>query len=135
MTIRRVHGLVGLTAFLCFVGTGVYMRLQFPELYGGNETVRMLYRSNHIYLLMSGLANMALGASMAPAGPRWRRHLQRIGSLMVLAAPAVLLYAFFREPPLAVDARPATHAGVMGLTAGVIAYWFASRRGDAAPPP
>ena len=52
MTWRRLDLVVGLLTVAVFLGTGLYMKTQFPALYGDNQTVRFLYRANHIYILL-----------------------------------------------------------------------------------
>lgn len=44
-----------------FLATGLYMRHHFPASYEANETVRYLYRSNHLDILYAGLLNLAPG--------------------------------------------------------------------------
>ena len=58
----------------------------------------MLYRSRHIYLLGSGLVNLILGLYFRACRAQWRKATQAVGSLLVLAAPFLLLLAFIHEP-------------------------------------
>lgn len=72
--------------------------MSFPDLYAGDETVRYLFRSRHVYLLFSSLINILLGLyfhqSQSPLGAR----LQFGGSLLLLAAPLLHITAFLMEP-------------------------------------
>lgn len=72
--------------------------MTFPDLYAGDETVRYLFRSRHVYILFSSLINILLGLylyrSRSPLGAR----LQFVGSLLLLAAPMLHIAAFLMEP-------------------------------------
>ena len=106
----RWHRLAGMVGVLVFLGTGVYLITHFPELHGGNAGIRYQFRANHAYILLSSLMNWGVGIYFVPKEAGWRRAAQRFGSMMLLAAPVVLLGAFFTEP--ARVARPAAdHAG------------------------
>src|SRR5262247_3362636 len=95
MPMRRVHFAVGLVGVVAFLATGAYMRAGFPDLYAGNEVLRYLYRSNHVYILLASLVNVALGVHLAPAPPGWRATVSLVGSFLVIVAPVVLCFAFF----------------------------------------
>ena len=119
MTLRKVHFAVGLLGTVAFLATGAYMNAGFPDLYAGNEVLRYLYRSNHVYILLASLVNVALGVHLAPAAPGWRATVLRVGSVLALAAPVVLCFAFFIEAPVAQPERVWTLAGVAALAAGI----------------
>jgi len=119
MTLRKVHYAVGLLGVVAFLATGAYMRAGFPDLYTGNEVLRYLYRSNHVYILLASLVNVALGVHLAPAAPGWRATVLLAGSVLALAAPVVLCFAFYFEAPVAQPERVWTLAGVAALAAGI----------------
>ena len=119
MALRKVHFAVGLLGIVAFLATGAYMNAGFPDLYAGNEVLRYLYRSNHVYILLASLVNVALGVHLAPAAPGWRATVLLAGSVLALAAPVVLCFAFFVEAPVAQPERVWTLAGVAALAAGI----------------
>jgi hypothetical protein len=119
MPLRKLHFAVGLAGVVAFLVTGAYMNAGFPELYAGNEVMRYLYRSNHVYVLLASLVNVALGVHIVPAAPGWRATVSLVGSFLALASPVVLCFAFFFEAPLATPERVWTLAGVVALTAGI----------------
>lgn len=135
MDLKRLHRWTGLVTVVVFLLTGLYMRWQFPGLYDGNETIRYLFRANHIYLLMAGLLNVGLGLYFVAYPASWRRTLQRAGSALLLAAPVILLAAFFLEPPQAMPERPITAAGLFASLIGTGCHFIATfsrrRRGEA----
>jgi hypothetical protein len=122
---------VGLAGVVAFLVTGVYMRAGFPDLYAANEVVRYLYRSNHVYVLLASLVNVALGVHLAPVAPGWRATVSTLGSILALAAPVVLCWAFFIEAPKASPERVLTLLGVAALAAGIALHVLGgSRRYD-----
>ncbi len=123
MQLRKLHFAVGLAGVVAFVVTGAYMRAGFPDLYATNEVLRYLYRSNHVYVLLASLVNVALGVGDGFANPSpppgWRATLSLLGSLLALAAPVVLCFAFFFEAPVPTPERVVTLVGVAAVTAGI----------------
>jgi len=99
------------------------MATHFPTAYEHNEAVRYMYRANHVYVLLASLINVAIGIYCRGSRPGWRGIVARTGSALALAAPLVLLYAFFAEPPHGVPERPVTLIGIAMLLAGVLAQW------------
>ena len=132
MTIRSLHLLIGAAGVLAFLGTGAYMATHFPGAYESNEAIRYVYRANHVYLLLGSLMNIALGIYRTGTRPGWRDTVGLAGSLLLLVAPLVLLYAFFFEAPLATPERAVTFVGVLMLLIGVLAQW-PNRAGAAKP--
>ena len=123
MSTRSLHLWIGFGGVLVFLGTGVYMRLAFPELYGGNESVRYMYRANHVYVLLGSLINLVVGVYFMDFRSGWRRTVALGGSWLLLGAPFVLLLAFFFEAPRGIPERIITGAGVFMLFLGVLAQW------------
>jgi hypothetical protein len=116
--LAQVHRWVGLLTLGVFVTSGVFLKLRLPDLAAHNDSIRWLFRANHIYLLMAGLLNLA--AVHAPSVTRWRARAQGIGSALLLLAPVVLVAAFIREPGTPEPGRPLTHAGIIALAAGTV---------------
>jgi hypothetical protein len=129
--LRKLHFVVGVAGVVAFLVTGVYVRAGFPDLYAANEVVRYLYRSNHVYVLLASLVNVALGVHLAPVAPGWRATVSKLGSILALAAPVVLCWAFFIEAPKASPERVVTLLGVAALAAGIALHVLGgSRRYD-----
>jgi hypothetical protein len=122
-TIRSLHLLVGVAGVLAFLGTGAYMATHFPAAYESDEAIRYLYRANHVYLLLGSLINVAVGIYRPESRPGWRGRVGLVGSALLLAAPLLLLYAFFFEAPIATSERAATFFGVLMLLIGALAQW------------
>jgi len=123
VSVRTLHLLVGIGGVLAFLGTGGWMAAHFPAAYSSGETIRYMYRANHVYLLLASLVSLAIGMYRGSSRPGWRGKVALAGSALVLAAPFVLLYAFFVEPAHGVPERPATLVGAVMLLAGVLSQW------------
>jgi len=123
VNVRTLHLFVGVGGVLAFLGTGAWMATHFPAAYAGGETIRYMYRANHVYLLLASLVSLAIGMYRGGSRPGWRGNVALAGSALVLAAPFALLYAFFVEPAHGVPERPATLIGAVMLLAGVLSQW------------
>jgi len=123
VSVRALHLLVGAGGVLAFLGTGAWMATHFPAAYSGGEVIRYMYRANHVYLLLASLVNLAIGMYRGSSRPGWRGNLAVAGSALVLAAPFLLIYAFFVEPSHGVPERPATLIGMVMLLVGVLSQW------------
>ncbi|HEV8486938.1 MAG TPA: hypothetical protein VGV87_25560 [Blastocatellia bacterium] len=119
---RLLHKLTGIVTVLIFLGTGAYMRFNSPALFESDPTVRMMFRSTHIYILLSGLLNLGIGSYLLLSRQRWRRILQLIGSSFVLVAPVLLICAFFYEPSSRSVERPLTLPAMLLLMIGTLSH-------------
>lgn len=124
MQLRRLHLWVGGLAMALFVLTGQYMArvANVPEL---GDMERLLYRSNHIYLLLAAIANVVVGSYMS--GKPDLKLVQRICSCLLLSLPVLLAYSFFVEPQAGELERPITQASLFlafGIAALLIIWEF-----------
>lgn len=123
--LRRIHLILGLLTVVAFVLTGQYMDRAHDHLRLMDATPRWLFRSGHIYLLFSGLLNCLLGMAKALNPDLWRKVLAGIGSLALLATPALFLVGFFREPLIGGFERPYARLAIYLSLAGVLFYLLA----------
>jgi hypothetical protein len=121
MSLRTLHHAAGALYIVVFLATGAWMRSHFPDAFQGDPGMRMMFRSAHLYILLSALINLVAGAHLRLRPVRWRGILQGVGSGFLLAAPAFFTGAFFWEPaPLKLD-RPFVLAGaILALTGAVL---------------
>jgi hypothetical protein len=120
--LQTIHLVIGVVSVLAFFYTGLYMRMNFPALYQPDETLRYLFRANHIYLLDSALLNCGLGIYVSYREITWKRNLQTAGSLLILITPFVLTLAFFTEASDVSPNRPITALGIFSLFIGTVLH-------------
>src|SRR5207248_10110742 len=92
------------------------------------DATRMMFRSRHIYILLAGLVNLAVGTYFVRRAGGWRKALQTSGSVLVLAAPLLLLAAFFTEPGLPGLRRQFTLPAIIILAVGTLLHAFSGAR-------
>jgi len=97
MRLRVIHLVVGFAGLIAFVASGVYMAWVHAGLQGMPDGPRLFYRSAHIYLLWGALLNLLLGCYLARLERGVLRHVQSLGSLLILAGPFMLAASFFAE--------------------------------------
>ena len=100
------------------------MRFHNPPMPDLPDSMRVLHRSAHIYLLMSGLLNFAFGT----AGNRKETIVSIIGSIFLLISPVLIFIGFCMESPRSVIDRPITAMGVYLVFAGSLFRGFSSWR-------
>lgn len=120
--IETAHLVVGVLFAIVFLATGQYMRARFPELHGGDAMTRMMYRSAHIYILLSSLVNIAIGAHQHRTQIGRRRRARLVFSAMILLAPVIFTAAFFIEPAPDRLHRPLSQAGAAATAIGTLGY-------------
>ena len=121
---KKLHLLVGIVGTIVFLATGMYMRIRLNGLTGMEDLPRMMFRSSHIYLLLTSLINLSIGLYQSSVAS-WSR-LQWTGSILVLIAPLLMLIAFFNEPALHSFERPFAGPGVYAVFAGMALHFIAA---------
>lgn len=124
----RFHIIIGLCTVAAFIGTGVYLELALQPIIERDPALRFTHRANHIYLLMSGLLNIAVGTYWRPHPKAWRRKMQTMASIALGVAPAVLLAAFIFEAQHDSPIRPITAAGALLCFLGVMLNLFGRQK-------
>ena len=125
----RVHLIFGLLLFVVFLITGQYMRADFPDKDAIDQTLRILMRSRHIYILFSALIHIGLGAYFIPRMATWRRSLQYAGSALLLLSSGLLVSAFVHETYTLVAFSDLSRFGIYTSLAG-IAFHLISALGE-----
>jgi cytochrome bd-type quinol oxidase subunit 2 len=94
MNFRNCHLLVGGLGLFLFALQGQYMARVLGVEHLADAS-RMLYRSAHIYFLLSCVANVGVGYYMPGSAPI--NFLQRLISVILLASPVLLVVSFLTE--------------------------------------
>jgi len=114
MNWSRAHWWVGLLTLLAFPLTGQYMRhlAVVPHL---DAVPRLIFRSRHLFILLAGVANIALSNSQT------FHRAQRVASVLIMASPFFLVAAFFIDPARGLDSSTVFRLGMYSLwIAGVL---------------
>jgi hypothetical protein len=127
-SLKRFHLIFGLLLFALFVLTGQYMDRVLHHLQGMPDGPRMLYRSRHIYILLTGLLHLGIGSYMQYQTDTIRRTLQWAGSLLITIAAVLFLVAFFYEPNLSGLYAPVTKKGIYLVATGVLLHLLSTVR-------
>lgn len=97
---RRLHLAVGVLTVVTFLITGQFMGHHTPPMAALSDSVRLMFRSRHIYILAAGLVNLLMGLYLQRQTRGWRKVVQAIGSAFLIASPALLIVAFTVKPGL-----------------------------------
>ena len=90
MTWSRAHWIVGRLALVAFPLTGAYMKS--TGAYALDDVPRLIFRSRHLYLMLSAVANLAL-SGYEPVG--W---VKKMASVLITVSPLLLGVAFCIDP-------------------------------------
>jgi hypothetical protein len=116
MNWRRAHWIVGTMTLVVFLLTGAYMRwVRVPPVPQLDDVTRAVYRSRHLFILLSATLNLAL--ALAPAAMQRARQLV---SILVLVAPALFLAAFIVEPAQQIHGAPFSQIALYLLFAAAV---------------
>ncbi|HET7286826.1 MAG TPA: hypothetical protein VFI71_05120, partial [Pyrinomonadaceae bacterium] len=83
---------------------------------------RMLYRTRHIFILLSGLLHLGIGSYFSYRVQAWRRALQYLGSALITIAPVLFTIGFFYEPHLQGLYAPLSKKGIIMLAVGALLH-------------
>jgi uncharacterized membrane protein YozB (DUF420 family) len=119
---------VGLLTLLIFPLTGQYMRhvAGVPHL---DSVSRLIFRSRHLFLLLAGVANLALSNSQP------FHRAQRVASALILVAPLFLVTAFFIDPARGLNSSTVFRLAMYSLwIAGILLAIVNRPRREQTPP-
>jgi hypothetical protein len=117
---RKVHLIVGILLAVAFLLTGQYMDKYYNHMVGVPDGPRMLYRTRHIFILLTALLNLVIAAYFTLRSETWRRTLQLVGSGLIFTAGILFIIAFFYEPGLKNLYTPLSHWGIEAIIAGTV---------------
>jgi len=111
---------------IVFLLTGQYMNRYYNHMVGVPDGIRLLYRTRHIFILLSGLTNLGIAAYFTYRDEFWRRALQMVGSGLTFLSSSLFIVAFFYEPGLGNLRTPLSHWGTYCIAAGVLLHVLSS---------
>ena len=116
------HLIFGVLLFAVFTITGRYMRADFPDKTEIDQTLRILMRSRHIYILLSSLIHMSLGVYLQLRPQLIRKVIQIIGSTVLVISSLMLCWAFVLETYYLQGYSSYSRNGLYLILAGVILH-------------
>ncbi|HEX6718359.1 MAG TPA: hypothetical protein VF088_14735 [Pyrinomonadaceae bacterium] len=119
---KKVHLIFGACVVVAFLLTGQYMDKYHNHLVGVADGPRLLYRTRHIFILLSGLLNLGIGAYFTYRIEMWQRTIQLLGSLLIFVASFLFIIAFFYEPNLGTLRTPLSHWGTYSIATGAVLH-------------
>ena len=119
---KKIHLIFGVFVVLAFLLTGQYMDKYYNHMVGVPDGPRLLFRTRHIFILLSGLLNLAIGAYFTYRIQAWQRAVQVLGSILIFAASFLFLIAFFYEPNLGNLRTPLSHWGTYSIAVGAVLH-------------
>jgi hypothetical protein len=125
---KRFHLVFGLVMLIVFLLTGQYMDRYHNHLEFMADGPRMLYRSRHIFILMSGLLHVGIGTYFSFRSTPTRRAVQTTGSILITVATVLFTIAFFYEPRLEGLQNSLSLAGTIMTAAGTLLHMFSGVR-------
>lgn len=124
--LKTIHLAVGILGLVAFILTGQYMSIFLGGLADMADGPRLLYRTSHLYLMWSALANLLIGCYFVVSARQGIRTLQIISSIALLAGPPLMLTAFFTDAHLAELQRPYSGAANILALGGVLLHVIAN---------
>jgi cytosine/uracil/thiamine/allantoin permease len=124
--LKQLHFAVGLLGIVLFLASGMYMRYGFNGLKGMKDLPRMLFRSSHIYLLLTSLINLSFGLYESQA-KRWS-ILQSTGSILILISPFLMVLAFLKEPGSMSFSRTFAGPGIYAVFGGTMLHLLSASK-------
>jgi len=121
---KKFHLVFGVLVLIVFLLTGQYMDRYHEHLRGMADGPRMLFRSRHIFILLSGLLHLGLGTYWRSRLTWPRRVVQLIGSLFITAASVLFLVAFIYEPWLEGLYGPYARVAIYSIAVGTLLHAF-----------
>jgi hypothetical protein len=119
---KKIHLIFGVFVVVAFLLTGQYMDKLYNHMVGVPDAQRLLFRTRHIFILLAGLLNLGIGAYFTYRVEKWRRTVQLLGSLLIIAASFLFVIAFFYEPKLNDLHTPLSHWGTYTIAVGALLH-------------
>jgi hypothetical protein len=121
---KRFHLIFGWLVFVAFLLTGQYMDHFHNHLDGMADGPRMLYRTRHIFILLSALLHLGIGSYFTYRQRAVQRVLQVLGSALITISSILFSIAFFTEPKLAELFTPYSHWGMYLIAFGTLLHFL-----------
>lgn len=102
------------------------MDSNYNHLEGMEDIQRMIFRAEHIYLLLSSLIHIAIGTYLTPFTQKYLGYFQILASILMFTASFLFILGFFKEMPTDIIERPLSRNGLYLMLAGVVFHGILS---------
>jgi hypothetical protein len=116
------HLIFGFLLFWVFTITGQYMRSDFPDKSEMDQTLRILMRSRHLYILLSSLIHLSMGVYVQLRPRMLQKAFQITGSAVLVTSSLLLVWAFIVETYYVQGYSSYSRNGLYLSLAGVILH-------------
>jgi hypothetical protein len=126
--VKQLHFIIGLATAVHFAITGAMMRTDFFRIDPSDTLVRMMLRSNHIYILFSALLNLVV--YLVYRFSRRQSAVLAFSSALIMLSAIGLSIAFYLDPLTHSLQRDLTRYSIYSSFAGVVVLmvYFVSKR-------
>lgn len=122
MLLQKLHFYGGIIFLILFILSGQYMGAYYNHLQGMEDIQRMIFRAEHIYLLLTSLIHLAIGSYIHLHKQKSLKYLQMFASGLMFLASLLFILSFFKDMPTANIERPLSRAGLYVMLAGVASH-------------
>lgn len=119
MLLQKLHFFGGIVFLITFILSGQYMDAYYNHLQGMEDIQRMIFRAEHIYLLLTSLIHLSMGSYVTIHTRKGLKYLQVLASGLMFLASLLFILSFFKDMPTANIERPLSRLGLYLMLAGV----------------
>lgn len=124
--LKKLYLIVGITTIILFIATGQYLLRVFPEKDKLDLAFRVMQRSRHIFILLSGCTLSLIGVYFKAANNSIAYTLQLFATLILFLSNAMFIYCFFYEVEIAyIPDTPVLHIATYSFLAGAVIHALA----------
>jgi hypothetical protein len=121
--IRKIYLYYGIATILIFIATGQYLLHAFPDKTELDLSFRVMQRSRHIFILMSGFTLTALGLYFVLSTIKWIRAAQLLATILLFSANTLFIGGFFYEVDISfIPKTPMIHIATYIGLAGIVLH-------------
>ena len=118
--IKQIYFFTGAASLIHFVITGILLRINFFSVDHSDVSGRMMFRANHIYILLCGLQNLLLHFTISPA--QKQNGFIFLSFTLTVVATLGLNISFYFDPISHLLQRNLTKLSIIGLFSGIVLH-------------
>ncbi|HRH58831.1 MAG: hypothetical protein U0T69_13725 [Chitinophagales bacterium] len=124
---KKIYLIIGILTVLIFIATGQYLLRAFPDKEKLDLTFRVMQRSRHIFILLSGCTLSVIGVYFQKSNNKFSYALQLLATFILFTANILFIYCFFYEVDISfIPSTPLLHVATYSFLAGIVLHAIAS---------